>query len=73
MKPIGESPEVMAAYAEIDLAHIGIKKLSTEDFNDNTIADTVALFETLIKNKKIIDADYTKDVVAMNELKSLLH
>lgn len=71
MKPIGESHEIMAAYAEIDLCHTAIKKLMNEEYTSTTKADTIVLFETIIKNKKIIDADYSNDERALQGLREL--
>lgn len=39
--------------------------------NKKTIKTAISLIETVIKNKKIIEADYSGDEKFLNELKSL--
>jgi len=69
MLDITHSPEVMAAYSEIELAHIGIKKISLSPLSvSERVKETITIVKTIIQNKKIIQADFSNDEKLLNEL-----
>lgn len=93
MIPIGHSAEIMAAYAEIDLAYYmlediiknphpnapknGIEAMidKTSGYgkvrNLETIDSTIMWLESIVENKKIIEASFDGDLKALEEAKEL--
>lgn len=74
MRDVFENEETFIAYAEIDFCLFAIKEMSEVKGKPSKkhILDTIALMECIIKNKKILEADYSNTENAIKELKTLL-